>query len=58
MSRAINLNQFRKAKQATQKKNEAAENTVKFGRTKAQKKAEQNAQNRLDAHLEGHKIDR
>ena len=58
MSRAINLNQIRKAKQATQKKNEAAENAVKFGRTKAQKKAEQNAQNRLDAHLEGHKIDR
>jgi hypothetical protein len=58
MSRAINLNQFRKAKQATQKKNEAAENAVKFGRTKAQKKAEQNTQNRLDAHLEGHKIDR
>ncbi len=58
MSRAINLNQFRKAKQATQKKNEAAENAVKFGRTKAQKKAEQNVQNRLDAHLEGHKIDR
>ena len=58
MSRAINLNQFRKAKQATQKKNEASENAVKFGRTKAQKKAAQNAQNRLDAHLEGHKIDR
>ena len=58
MSQAINLNQFRKAKQAAQKKNEAAENEVKFGRTKAQKKAEQNAQNRLDAHLEGHKIDR
>ena len=58
MSRAINLTQFRKANQATQKKNEAAENAVKFGRTKAQKKAEQNAQNRLDAHLDGHKIDR
>ena len=58
MSQAINLNQFRKAKQAAQKKIKAAENTVKFGRTKAQRKADQNAQNRLDAHLEGHKIDR
>jgi hypothetical protein len=58
MSRAINLNQFRKAKQAAQKKNEAAENAVKFGRTKVQKEADQNAQNRLEAHLEGHKIDR
>ena len=58
MSRAISLNQFRKAKQAAQKKKVAAENAVKFGRTKAQKKADQNAQNRLDAHLEGHKIDR
>ncbi len=58
MSQSINLNQFRKAKQAAQKKTEAAENAVKFGRTKAQKKAEQNAQSRLDAHLEGHKSDR
>ena len=58
MSQAINLNQFRKAKQAVLKKNEAAENAVKFGRTKAQRKADQNAQNRLDAHLEGYKIDR
>ena len=58
MSQAINLNQFRKAKQAAQKKNETAENAVKFGRTKAQKKADQNAQTRLDAHLEGRKIDR
>ncbi len=58
MSQSINLNQFRKAKQAAQKKTKAAENVVKFGRTKAQKKAEQNAQSRLDAHLEGHKSDR
>jgi len=58
MSQSINLNQFRKAKQAAQKKTKAAENAVKFGRTKAQKKAEQNAQNGLDAHLEGHKSDR
>ena len=58
MSQAINLNQFRKAKQAAQKKTKAAENAVKFGRTKAQNKAEQNAQSRLDAHLEGHKSDR
>ena len=58
MSQAINLNQFRKAKQAALKKREVAENAVKFGRTKAQRKADQNAQNRLDAHLEGYKIDR
>jgi len=58
MSQSINLNQFRKAKQAAQKKTKAAENAVKFGRTKAKKKVEQNAQSRLDAHLEGHKSDR
>ena len=58
MSQSINLNQFRKAKQAAQKKTKAAENAVKFGRTKAQKKAEQNAQSRLVANLEGHKSDR
>lgn len=50
MSQAINLNQFRKAKQTALKKNEAVENAVKFGRTKVQKKADQNTQNRLDAH--------
>ena len=54
MSQAINLNQFRKAKQAAQKKNEGAEYAVKLRRTEAQKKADQNAQNRLEAH----KIDR
>ena len=58
MSQAINLNQFRKAKQSALKKREAAENAVKFRRTKAQRKADQNAQNRLDTHLEGYKIDR
>ena len=58
MSQSINLNQFRKAKKAAQKKTQAAENAVKFERTKAQKKAEQNAQSRLDAYLEGHKSDR
>ena len=58
MSQSINLNQYRKAKQAAQKKTKAAENAVKFGRTKAQKKAEQNAQSGLDEHLEGHKSDR
>ena len=58
MSQSINLNQSRKAKQAAQKKTKAAENAVKFGRTKAQKKAEQNAQSRLVANLEGHKSDR
>ena len=58
MSQSINLNQFRKTKQAAQKKTEAAENAMKFGRTKAQKKVEQHAQSRLDAHLEGHKSDR
>ena len=58
MSQAINLKQFRIAKQAALKKNEAVENAVKFGRKKAQRKAHQDAQNRLDAHLEGHKIDR
>ncbi len=58
MSRAINLKQFRKAKQAAQERNDAAENMVKFGRTDAQKKAERNAQSRLDAHFEGHKSDR
>ena len=58
MSQAINLNQFRKVKQAAQKKTEAAGNALKFGRTKAQKKAEKNVQMRLDLHLEGHKSDR
>ena len=37
MAEPINLNKFRKAKARTEKEQRAAENRVKFGRTKAEK---------------------
>ncbi|RAK51257.1 DUF4169 family protein [Phenylobacterium deserti] len=37
MSEPVNLNKFRKAKARADAKSQAAENRVKFGRTKAEK---------------------
>lgn len=54
MSIVINLNQFKKAKQAIKKKIEAVENVVKFGQPKAQKKSQQNMYDRLIKHVQEH----
>ena len=40
MSQPVNLNQFRKAKARAEKRANADENAVKFGRTKAQRQVE------------------
>lgn len=40
MSEPVNLNRFRKAKAKSDAQAQAAENRVKFGQTKAQKKLE------------------
>ncbi|MEO0568405.1 MAG: DUF4169 family protein [Pseudomonadota bacterium] len=54
MSQPVNLNQFRKAKARTEKRANADENAVKFGRTKAQRlveKAEaEKARKTIDEH--------
>ncbi len=53
----VNLNKARKAKARTDKKLRASENTVKFGRTKAQKDAEKRNSAKTVRMLDQHKRD-
>jgi hypothetical protein len=55
MSNTINLNAFRKQKARAVKRAQADENSVKFGRTKAQKELEKAQQTKAKAVLDGHK---
>lgn len=57
MSNAINLNAFRKQKARAAKRARADENSVKFGRTKAQKELEKAQQTKAKAVLDGHKTE-
>lgn len=54
MSKPVNLNQVRKARERSDKRALADENAVKFGRTKADKELDatraQKAQDTLDQH--------
>lgn len=57
MGEIVNLNRVRKAKAKVEREIQAAENRVKFGRTKEEKKksrAEDEAKARL---LDGHKLE-
>jgi len=58
MSELINLNKARKAKARAEAKVQAAENRAKFGRTKAEKAAEQAKAEKLRALLDGAKRER
>ena len=51
----VNLNKFRKAKARAEKKVQADENAVKFGRTKAEKAAQQSERDRASKGLDGAK---
>nr|WP_299356105.1 DUF4169 family protein [uncultured Shimia sp.] len=53
MSNVTNLNQFRKAKSRRDQKARADENTVKFGRTKAQKSLEDARTDKARRDLDG-----
>lgn len=53
----INLNQFRKARDKSQKAEKAAENRRKFGRTKAERLAEEKAQTDSKTELDGKELD-
>ena len=55
MSRPDNLNKARKARARTQARAQADENAVRFGRTKAQRQAEQANADRDAAKLDGKK---
>jgi hypothetical protein len=57
MAQIINLNKFRKAKQRAQAKAKAAENRAKFGRTKAQKKKDQDDTQAAKDEHEGHRLE-
>ena len=57
MSQPINLNKARKAKLRADKRAQADENAVKFGRTKAQVKAEAHEKARSVQHLDQHRLD-
>jgi hypothetical protein len=54
MSNVINLNQARKAKTRDNKRQQADENAVKFGRTKAQKDLEKKRADKSVRDLDGH----
>jgi len=55
MTDIINLNQKRKAKARGQKEKTAAQNRVKFGRTKEEKLKEKQEAERAARQVEGHK---
>lgn len=57
MSTPINLNKYRKEKARAAKRAQADENSVKFGRTKAQKQLEEARKGKAKALLDGHKTD-
>ncbi|MBO6882926.1 MAG: DUF4169 family protein [Marivita sp.] len=53
MSSVTNLNQFRKTKARAEKRAKADENSVKFGRTKAQKDLEKAQAEKAKRDLDG-----
>ena len=58
MTTPINLNKARKARAKVEAKTQAAENRVKFGRTKAQKQADEQREAQRRALLDGAKRER
>ena len=57
MSAPVNLNRFRKAKARDEKSTRAVENSVKFGRSKAQKRLQETKNAAQVQHLDQHKRD-
>ena len=57
MSAPVNLNRFRKAKARAEKSTRAVENSVKFGRSKAQKRLQETKNAAQVQHLDQHKCD-
>jgi len=58
MTEPINLNKARKAKARAEKQQRAAENRIKYGRTKAQKAADKLSQEQTVRHLDLSKRDK
>lgn len=57
MAEILSFSKARKAKARTGKEAQAAENRVKFGRTKAEKQLEQAKATLADKKIDGHKIE-
>ncbi|MDB2500925.1 DUF4169 family protein [Planktomarina temperata] len=57
MSAPVNLNRFRKAKARAEKSTRAVENSVKFGRSKAQKRLQETKNAAQVQYLDQHKRD-
>lgn len=57
MSAPVNLNRFRKAKARAEKSTRAVENSVKFGRSKAQTRLQETKNAAQVQHLDQHKRD-
>ncbi|MEM9343614.1 MAG: DUF4169 family protein [Pseudomonadota bacterium] len=57
MSQPINLNRARKDRARKEKKAKADANAAKFGRTKAQKQAQDTTRDMADRHIDAHKLD-
>lgn len=56
MTDTINLRQERKKRAQQARGKIAAENRIKFGRTKSEKDLAKNSQARQSAHLDGHEL--
>lgn len=57
MSKPVNLNQFRKDKARAEKTARASENSVRFGRSKAEKDLERAQADKARRTLDGHQND-
>lgn len=57
MVEPVNLNRYRKAKARAERKAQAAENVVKFGRTKAEKELEKSRAEKAKSGVDQHKLD-
>ena len=57
MAEPINFNKARKAKARAQKEQQAVENRAKFGRTKAEKKADEAERQKLRKKIESSKLE-
>lgn len=58
MAEIINLNKKRKIKNRLAKEKKAAENRIKFGRTKKEKQIAKQETGRVERFLDGHQLDK
>ncbi len=58
MTKVTNLNRFRKSRTRSERQKRAAENRVRFGRTKAEKVLSEARKTKAEIHLDGHKLEK